>query len=426
MKNENRVLGAILVLAALMVFGFANLIPVDNDTLQPLFRGLNPDENSHLSYIKLLIENHGLVRFPFDAITYDPSYAEAHQPPLYYWLCIPFYLMSGGNPLILRLVNLPIHLLTIFVAFKAGKNLFPDRREIALGVAAFIAFLPTQLQLAGAINNDSLATLFAALLFWKMARVVKKGVSKAGIIQIGVCLGLGLWTKLTFLQLIPAIFVAYAMAFFMPKTEGNTKKGEVVRALVLAIGLGLLIASPWLIRNTMLYGDPFCLKIFPKTAPPNTPTPTSVAEIRGVSLASIYFFVFVRSFGTYFFILPPNAFMKPMLPVFLLLLLLSIIGIVGAWIKEKESESRRLVALATLTAGLLVPFFIAFNLKFFQAQGRYFSTALLPLTLIQVLGIANLTPKVAREWILFSICLFLLVLSIGQMATLDMALMGNW
>ena len=39
------------------------------------------------------------------------------------------------------------------------------------------------------------------------------------------------------------------------------------------VAAGLLsVAAPWLIRNTVLYGDPFNIKIFPLTAPPSTPT----------------------------------------------------------------------------------------------------------------------------------------------------------
>jgi Dolichyl-phosphate-mannose-protein mannosyltransferase len=408
--KETNILWAIMLVAALMVLGFANMIPADAEGINPLYRGLNPDEDSHLWYIKLLIENHGFVRFPFDNPTYDPHYAEAHQPPLYYWWCIPFYALSGGNLLVVRLANLPILLATIWAAFRAGRDMWPERREVALGLAGFVAFLPTQLQLSGAVNNDPLATFFGVMLFWKLLRVLRDGPTKAKNIWVGVLLGLGLWTKLTFLQLIPIIALAY---LFAPPRK--------IKPLLIALGIGFALASPMLIRNTVLYGDPFCLAIFPKTAPPTTPTPTSMAEFLGTGVSYI-FYVTVRSFFTFFGILPPNSLAKPMPAALILLMGLSLAGVVGSFWKVE----RKIFWLCGATLIAILLFFVRFNLTYFQAQGRYFYTGLLPIGILTIVGISEISGKVAREWAIFGVCLLLLVLSVGQIATMDTIFLSKW
>jgi 4-amino-4-deoxy-L-arabinose transferase-like glycosyltransferase len=121
---------------------------------------------SHLSYVRLLIEQQGFVRFQAN----DPALFETHQPPLYYLFCIPAYLVSGGNYIAVRLVAALFQLCTVLVAFRACRDFFPDRVEVALGVAAFVAFLPSAAQLGGAINNDPLTTLLCALIFWKLGK----------------------------------------------------------------------------------------------------------------------------------------------------------------------------------------------------------------------------------------------------------------
>jgi 4-amino-4-deoxy-L-arabinose transferase-like glycosyltransferase len=413
--REQNVLWAILFVAALLVVGFALMIPADAETKNTLYKGLNPDEDAHFKYVKLLIENHGFVRFPFDAPEYQADYAEAHQPPLYYWLCIPFYLLSGGSLLVVRLVNLPIHLATIWAAFRAGRNIWPERREIALGLAGFVAFLPTQLQLAGAVNNDPLATFLGVMLFWKLLRVMQKGPSRAANLWVGGLLGLGLWTKLTFLQLIPIIALAYVFA--QPRGLNLQK----IKPVLVALGIGFAIAAPLLIRNTVLYGDPFCLAIFPKTAPPWTATPTTMAEFLGTGVSYV-FYVAVRSFFTFFAILPPNSLAKPMPVVLLLLFGLLVAGGVGTFWKG----DRRIFWLCKATLFVLFLFFVRFNLTYFQAQGRYFYTGLLPVGIFTIVGLSELSGKTAREWVVFGVCLLLLVLSIGQIATMDTIFLSKW
>jgi hypothetical protein len=65
-------------------------------------------------------------------------------------------------------------------------------------------------------------------------------------------------------------------------------------------------------------------------------------------------------------------------------------GLVGAFRRPERGGvacgDRRIVYLAIIGILLLIPFFVRFNLQFFQAQGRYFLPALLPAALLACIG----------------------------------------
>jgi 4-amino-4-deoxy-L-arabinose transferase-like glycosyltransferase len=380
--RDKTILSVIVLLSLVLAVIFAWRVPFD---------GSNPDETSHLSYVRLLFENRGLVKFTAG----DPAYFETHQPPLYYLFCLIPYALTGGNVFAVRLVAILFQIGTILLAYRAGRDLFPSRPEVGIGAAAFVAFLPTQVQLAGAINNDGLTTLLCTAIFWRLGLLVKgEATDNRSAVILGVLLALCLYTKLTVIQLIPAM----AVAVFLLLRSGKTTLPQAIRYFALALTVGVVLASPWLIRNTLLYGDPLNIKIFPLTAGEHTPTPQSMLSnprlgwtwpdyIRNDS---------IRTYASFWFIIPPMILLPlfgPQLISFLTVPLLGLGGLVGAIRSEsrggvKDSE-RRIVYLMLLGLFLILPFFVRFNLQFFQAQGRYFLPALLPAALLCVLGWRN-------------------------------------
>ena len=395
-RNERVALTGVLIASLILSVLFALRVPFD----------ANPDERAHHAYIRLLTEEKQFIVFKAG----DPNYFETHQPPLYYLLCVPVFAATGGDVFAVRLVAAILQLLTIFVAFRAGRDLFPSRPEMALGAAAFVAFLPTQAQLAGSINNDSLTTLWCALLFWKLGRVALKGDKNqwgtAGFIAL--FLGLGLLTKLSLLQIVPTIIVAY----FLALRAGKLTFVDAARLCAAAIIGGFLVASPWLIRNAMLYGDPFTLKIFPLTAGEGTPTPEIMMTLKGWSFSQYIIFDAVRTFASFWFIVPPNAVTPPLLP-FLVVAVLGIVGIVGAFRPAERggvtSDERRVLLLLLLGLLILIPFFVRFNLRFYQAQGRYFLPALLPAAFLCLAGWSNGAGANRERWAIAAVALVLFV-----------------
>ncbi len=407
------VLIAILVLACILSVLFAVSLPLSAKDPNPP----NPDELSHLNYIRLLVEQRGFVKFRAD----DPAFFETHQPPLYYLFCLPAYLLSGGSYVAVRLVSVLFQLCTVLVAFRACRDFFPDRVEVALGAAAFVGFLPSAAQLGGAINNDPLTTLLCALIFWKLGKVVMRGGTPRKSLLLGVILGLGLLTKLSALQVIPAIVIAYLIAV---RGRLMTLK-QAAACLAVALGVGFLVASPWLVRNTVLYGDPLALTIFPLTAGPEPPNPERMMRLLGWTFDQYLSVTAKRTFATFWFILPPNNLYAASGAV----ALVSLFALGGIWgaistllqgrradMGTEGGDAGRLVTLFVCGIVLLVPFFTKFILTFFQAQGRYFFPALLPVAVLTALGFANLPGRAGKFGVLF-LAVVLLLMSLFQIAT---------
>lgn len=411
-----------VILALGFVIAVCFALKTPTDIVGPPARpGWNPDESSHIDYIRLLVETGGLVKFTPG----DPAYFETHQPPLYYLLCAPVFALTGRSLFAIRLVAAVIQLGTIALAWRAARTLFPSRPEAAPAAAAFVAFLPTQAQLAGAVNNDGLITLLCTAILWRVGLLVRRG--NTGSVKenllVGVLIGLGLLTKLSVLQLLPAVAVGYYLAGRRSNLQTRTGAGTLSLpvAFVVAIATGFIVASPWLIRNTMLYGDPFTLKIFPLTAGPDPATPMKMMPQMGWSTIDYWRTVGTRSFETFWHILYPYV-LQPTAPIFVLTLLLAIGGVIGAFRGADRGgladagERRVIVFLATALA-LLVPFFVRFNMQFFQAQGRYFLPALLSAALLCVIGWGTVAGEARRSlalgvivFLVFALCLYQLSL----------------
>ena len=419
---SDRVSAAILAVAAVCLSAwFAVSLPSpDAPGLRPAFQGLNPDEGDHVSYAKKLSETKSLVRFPADEIRKAresggdghewASFAETHQPPLYYAIGA----LLGGSLAALRRLSVLLGAATVVLAYVAARDLFPARREIAWGVAGILATLPAFAQLSGAASNDTFATLISTGVFWRLGRIVKNGSTLRESILLGLWLGAGLWTKLTALQLFPAVLLAYGIST-------GKRPGRWVGALV-SVAVALVFASPWLARNALLYGDPLNLKIFPLTAPLGTPTPASMQAVPQLGLTPLTYLWLVvsRSFATFFYILPPNGPLWPKPGPALLVALTALLGLVGAAkaAQSAETAERRVLILFAAAPLLILPFFAGFNLRFFQAQGRYFHPALFPVCCLLAFGISTLAgPKQAGRALL-ALCALFAILSALQVVSL--------
>jgi 4-amino-4-deoxy-L-arabinose transferase-like glycosyltransferase len=419
-STHRAVLIAILIASLALSILFALHVPLGGDPQHPG----NPDEGDHRDYIRLIVQNHGLVKFtpaPFDMISTDehPRPFETHQSPLYYLLCIPVHLASGGSVFAVRMVSAILQLLTILVAFRAMRDLFPERTDWALYAGAFVAFLPSQAQLAGAISNDSLTTLICATIFWKLSRLLRKGQNTRDIAMLGGLIGLGILTKISVFQLLPTVAVAYVVGLRLGRFP---TAGAAAIAFAKTLLLGLLIASPWLIRNTLLYGDPLALHIYKLTGPNLTPDQTM--PLFGWTMSDYLRNVGIRSFASFWYLvnpyLPARLFVGPLVPLVVVVVLAfgSLLGIYRA-AKEGQGtpEQRTFVGFSVAAILLLVPFFTEFVLTVFQAQGRYFLPVLLPVAVVSVVGWAQVAGTRRSSFGAFFLLFVLFVLCLVQLWT---------
>ncbi|MBC7871439.1 MAG: glycosyltransferase family 39 protein, partial [Chitinophagaceae bacterium] len=178
---------ALIILTYLAVGGLYALRTPDWQT---------PDEPAHYNYTRQLVES-GKVpmiesgdwdqaylgeltssRFaPETLANLDTVQYEDHQPPFYYMLAAPVYALSNGDLTALRLFSVLIGLIILVSAYGIGKAMFPERSQIGLGAAAFVAFLPQHVAFLAAANNDALGWALVALMLWGTVVYLKQDLS---------------------------------------------------------------------------------------------------------------------------------------------------------------------------------------------------------------------------------------------------------
>ncbi len=379
----------------------------------------NPDENAHMQYVQTLASGHLPV---FTDVLHG---YENHQPPLYYALAAPVYLASHGRgeeaaTRAVRAVSILLGALLILASYGCVRAAFPGDPWLALGTATAVGLLPGSVALSASVTNDALTNLVLAAGLGLLAKLITATEPKERqrwALWLGVTLGAGIWTKTSALVLFPAVL----LACYLLTARNLTTRAQAARAGATACGLGGLLGLPWLLRNQILYGDPLAQHIF-VSAFSNTAQAGDIArEVYGGSLLSYLGGVAQWTFASFwggfdslliFWGQDPRAHLHPNdrgaysflghappLPYTLLALLclaaaVGLFRAVGRRAALTPPQNVLLAAFAVLTAltGLV---FLRFILTFFQAQGRYWYPALLPLAFFFVLGWRGLLPRPA-------------------------------
>ncbi len=278
-------------LSIYLLLGIYLILAVSYSLSNPLYE--STDELAHFRYVR-----HIATYYELPVQRQRAPRAQSHHPPLYYalgamvggWVPVaedvyyapvenpfwgyrqwevgtdnknqylhgdderfPFYKQSGGITLAVYLVRWMTALIgvgVVWVTYRIGREIFPQRPALALGGAALVAFNPQFLYLSGAVNNDILATLCSAAVLWACVRLVQNGPSARADVTIGILLGLALLTKLNLLALLPLIALAYLLA------ARPLRWRVLLQSALTILGLALLLSGWWFWRNQALYGDP--------------------------------------------------------------------------------------------------------------------------------------------------------------------------
>jgi 4-amino-4-deoxy-L-arabinose transferase-like glycosyltransferase len=158
----------------------------------------------------------------------------------------------------------------VWMAYRLGQTLFPDRPGLALTAMAFAAFNPTLLHSASSVNNDAAAAFFGAWAIVEAVRIAERGAAGWGAARCGAALGLGLMSKASVAVLGPVVVAAFVIsavrgkdwwpALHGPGTPGREREVRAGRSLgwlVLALGIAAAISGWWFVRNHLNTGDFF-------------------------------------------------------------------------------------------------------------------------------------------------------------------------
>ena len=139
----------------------------------------------------------------------------------------------------------------VWLTYRIGREIFPDRPALAVGGAALVAFNPQFLYLSGAVNNDVPAALCSAAMLWVCVRLVRDGPSVRTDVTLGILYGASLLTKFNLLALLALVELAYILAVWPARDWRAFLRGNLI-----IMGLATLISGWWFWRNQVLYGEP--------------------------------------------------------------------------------------------------------------------------------------------------------------------------
>ncbi len=373
-----------------------------------------PDEPAHYNYARYLAENgrfpvlqagdypHAYLeeikarRFPPD-MSIDPIRYESHQPPLYYILAAGVYILFAGASLPIRLTAMRLLSVLMGAGTTAAvwvlvRENFPGRPYLAWGTAAFLAFLPMHIAITAGVSNDPLAELVLAVtLLWLLRYLRRRGnMAFRSWLSLGLLLGMGLLTK-------TSAYVALPLAgLVILWKEGRPR--AVLRGWLSSLGVALLLALPWYVRNALTYGGLDILGLGRHDAITQEQLRTSTwLAVHGLrSLIVRFVETTFRSFWGQF------GWMGVLLDSRLYTLLALVSGLAGLgviwWLvrlfrRQTRLSAQEARALAVLggSALLTVLGYLWYNLEFVQHQGRYLFPALIPIGLAFAAGLYQVT-----------------------------------
>ena len=403
-----------------------------------------PDEPAHYNYVRFVAEGRGLpVLQPGD---YDQAYLESikankflpsmpidsiryefWQPPLYYVLAAPIYLATGGSLLALRLFSVALGGCVVVLSFLIVRRLVPDSCALALGSAAFVAFVPQHVAMMAGAQNDSMAESLLALSVLQILNL-KFQISNLKWVMLGLTLGLALVTKGTVYIAAPLAAVAMWLAYRQADNANPAEAGYaswraidrpslyppddkssggkrcnwkwLIKCGAFVFVPALVIALPWWIRNLSLYGWPdFLGSIRHDAVVLGQPTPAEWIARFGLGgyLRDLVVTTFHSFWGQFGWMgVPMND------RNYAILAVCSLVVLVG-WLWYLTRNARTafqnsgfwLLGSWILFATLV---YVGYNVKYVQFQGRYLFPALIPIGLAFTIGFRQWITWLPRNW----------------------------
>ena len=392
-----------------------------------------PDEPAHYNYVRQLAQtgaypvlqmgdyNQDLISNQIappnarPAVSLDAVQYEDHQPPLFYTLAAPVFLLFHGALIPLRLFSLLVGGLMVLFSYLAVRAIFPAHPQIAAFAAAFIALLPQHLYMMAGFDNDSLAEALIALTVWLCVLYINRASSSPAparsstplLLALAVAVGLAFLTKVTaYLALPVALFAVFASGY------RRQPAGQLIRALAVVIFVSAVIGLPWWIHGLQVYGGTDVLGLQRHNqVVAGQPTTAEWIGLYGWGgllsrMAQFTFQSFWGQFGWMSIVLDRRF--------YLLFLAITVVStaLYLAWWLHGLSARRRLQGKTTTRSGASIysPFlvltreqslaldmlallalgallgFIWYNLQFVQHQGRYLYSGLIPIGTALALG----------------------------------------
>ena len=311
---------------------------------------------------------------------------------------------------IARLLSVAMGAATVYLTYRLGQAVLPDRPEIALGAAAFNAFTPMFVFISGSVNNDNLVIPLCSLALLLMIRQGRNALGeerplRAGYWILGFVIGLATLTKLSGAGLLaPAALTGAWVAW-------QRKSWRHLFAAGLAIGLPVLALTGWWFwRNQQLYGDLLGFKLF--TPYFSRPVPADLAQIWSERTSFLY--GYWGNLGG--LNLPIPSWTYALLNI---LLVLAGIGLVVSLLRfalrraEQSFDLRHASPIFVITLWGIIVFvsWLSWTRTTWSSQGRLVFYALPSYSILMAAGLGALLPRRAAPFALGTIGVGMALLS---------------
>jgi 4-amino-4-deoxy-L-arabinose transferase-like glycosyltransferase len=419
LKESWRALGIILALYLLLAVLYG--------LVTPIYEG--PDEIAHVLYVKHLFEGRGLPRQTREyAIAYGFG-QEGSQPPLYYALNAalvrilrlslaglegvppvnPF--TTCGRPArynvacyrhdprqeifpfqgaaravhAMRLLSALLGGITVTAVYLATRQAFPGSEEAALLAAELVAFNPQFAFMGGVVNNDNLVNCLVALAVALTLYGLRRGFTWRRVLVLGLVCGLATLAELGGLLALAFAGMGLLVNLKLQIVDRRRHWALAICHGALVIGVVLLVAGWWFVRNWVLHGEPTGVTMMHAIygGRDGWPARLVVPEI-------------LKTFRSYWSRFPCElSFPRPVHAALGLLVGLGVGGWVRGW-RAISRRERRTGGLFLVWLGLVVLAWVRWNQISHAPHGRLFFQANAAIGGLLGYGLARLTPRPRR------------------------------
>ena len=224
-----------------------------------------------------------LERGVFSTNTEPPYRADNVRAPLYPLFVAAWYAIDGPTPEVVVMAQVLIDVLTVAVLYQLGRLVArsaygpaepsgaparadsglsaPEARGDRVGIVAALLYAlnPSSLRFANELLTEILFGLLLTAAIWMFARHIRKG-KVVDALWCGVLFGVAILCKPN-LQFLPLALLALLARGLGAMGRGGSREGWW-QGLVAAIGAIVLLLSPWVIRNRIVFGEWFYTRTF--------------------------------------------------------------------------------------------------------------------------------------------------------------------
>jgi 4-amino-4-deoxy-L-arabinose transferase-like glycosyltransferase len=197
------------------------------------FRGgyVGPDYNRHLAQALT------------STMALDFSTPDAPIPVLLGRCLFKLIGRNNGFPITLAIIQMAINTVALWYFFLYSERCFKSP-VLHLALVFFLTFLPVRVIHAVCAGTDWMTVPVFVLVLYLLDRVLSEKTSIAkNAAFLGLALALGIWSKYSFLALLPAVFAIFVFLWW--RRAWNFQRFVTICALSLVLPSALMLYSHW-------------------------------------------------------------------------------------------------------------------------------------------------------------------------------------